>query len=257
MPRKVPLSLLNELLICTKRVSRPATANSRSQNARAKKPRSSSRLSSSMTKAPSSGVGRNRIGPSGRPSLRLSGHPVEAMAQSAQPDKPVAVEITSRETVRAVSRQELLHAGGERVFEPEVGQELFKPGEVDAVIARVFADLASVDNAGPRHQALDDRGDVAHLIILGVAADVDPLVVNDRARRLEKGDESARDVLAMDQRAPGGAIAHDADIALGDGAGEEVVDDEIDAQHRRMAIGSRVAQISRRELGIGQLGDAF
>src|ERR1700739_369745 len=36
MPRKVPLSLLNELLICTKWVSRPAAANSRSQNARAK-----------------------------------------------------------------------------------------------------------------------------------------------------------------------------------------------------------------------------
>src|ERR1700751_3804382 len=62
MPRRVPLSLLNELSICTKRVSRPAAANSRSQNARAKKPRSSSRLSSSMTKAPSSGVGTNRIG---------------------------------------------------------------------------------------------------------------------------------------------------------------------------------------------------
>src|SRR6516165_3937089 len=250
MPRKVPLSLLNELLICTKRVSRPATANSRSQNARAKKPRSSSRLSSSMTKAPSSGVGRNRIGPSGRPSLRLSGHPVEAMAQSAQPDKPVAVEITSRETVRAVSRQELLHAGGERVFEPEVGQELSKPGEIDAVVARVLADLAGVDDAGPRHQALDDRGNVAHPIILRVAPDIDPLVVNDRARRLEKGDESPRDVLAVDQRAPWCPVAHDADIALGDGAAQQVVDDEVDAQHRRMAVGRRIAQIGRREVAI-------
>src|SRR5271166_7202864 len=136
MPRKVPLSLLNELLICTKRVSRPATSNSRSQKNRAKNPRSSSRLSSSMTKAPSSGVRTNRIGPSGRLALGLSDQPVEAMAQGAQPDEPVAVEIARRKTVRAVSRQELLHAGGECVFEPEPRQQTRQPGEIDAVVAR-------------------------------------------------------------------------------------------------------------------------
>src|SRR6516162_7103768 len=151
MPRRVPLSLLNELLICTKRASRPAAANSRSQKKRAKKPRSSSRLSSSITKAPSSGVGRNRIGSSGRLSLWFSGDPVEAMAYSAQPDEPAAVEITRREAVCPVPRQQLLHAGGERVFEPEIRQQSSKPCEIDAVIARVFADLACVDDAGTRH----------------------------------------------------------------------------------------------------------
>src|SRR5271166_263452 len=248
MPRKVPLSLLNELLICTKRVSRPAAANSRSQKTRAKKPRSSSRLSSSMTKAPSSGVGTNRIGPSGRLSLGLAGHPVEAMAQGAQPDELVAVEVSCRKAVRPVSLEQLLHAGGERVFETEIGQQRSQLGEIDAVVARVLADLAGVDDAGSRHQALDDRSDVADLIILGVAADIDPLIVNDPARRLEKSDKRPRDVLAVDQRTPGCAVADDADIALGDGAAEQVVDDEVDAQHRRMAIGRRVAQRGRREI---------
>src|SRR6516164_8537819 len=241
MPRRVPLSLLNELLICTKRVSRPAAANSRSQKRRAKKPRSSSRLSSSMTKAPSSGVGTNRIGPSGCLSLGLTDHSVEAMAKCAQPDELVAVEIACRKAVCTVSRQELLHTGGERVFEPEIGQQACEPSEVDAVVARVLADLAGVDDAGPRDQALDDRGDVANLIILCVAADVDPLIVDHRARRVEKGDERPRYVLAVDQRPPRCAVAHDADVALGDGAAEQVVDDEVDAQHRRMAIGRRVA----------------
>src|SRR6516164_9225164 len=111
MPRRVLLSLLSELLICTKRVSRPAAPNSRSQNTRAKKPRSSSRLSSSMTKAPSSGVGTNRISVSGGLALRRAGHLVEAAAQGAQPHKAVAVEVTRREAVRAVSREQLLHAG--------------------------------------------------------------------------------------------------------------------------------------------------
>src|SRR6266446_2298419 len=161
MPRNVPLSLLSELLICTKWVSRPASPNSRSQNTRAKKPRSSS----SMTTAPASGVGTNRIGPSGGLSLRLPRHPVEAMTQRAQPHELLAVEIAGRETVCAVPCQELLHAGGERVFEPEIRQQSAELGEIDTVVARILADLAGVDAVGSRHQALDDRGDVAHLII--------------------------------------------------------------------------------------------
>src|SRR6516164_9778390 len=148
MPRRVLLSLLSELLICTKRVSRPAAANSRSQKTRAKKPRSSSRLSSSITKAPSSGVGTKRIGPSGGLSLRLAGHPVEAMAQGAQPDELVTVEIARRKAVRPVSRQQLLHAGRQCVFEPEIGQQRAEPREIDAIVARVLADLAGVDYAG-------------------------------------------------------------------------------------------------------------
>src|SRR6266404_9971982 len=148
MPRKVPLSLLSELLICTKRVSRPASANSRSQNRRAKKPRSSARLSSSMTRAPASGVGTNRMGPSGRLSLRLPRHPVEAMAQGAQPHELLAIEIAGRETVRAVPCQQLLHPGGERVFQPKIRQQPAELGEIDAVVARGLADLAGVDDAG-------------------------------------------------------------------------------------------------------------
>src|SRR6266436_5616380 len=215
MPRKVPLSLLSELLICTKRVSRLASANSRSQNTRAKKPRSSARLSSSMTTAPASGVGSNRMGTSGRLSLRLPRHPVEAMTQGAQPHELLAIEIAGRETARAVPCQQLFHAGGERVFEPEIRQQSAELGEIDAIVARVLADLAGVDAVGSRHQALDDRGDVAHLIIFRVAADIDPLVVNDLARGLEKGHEGTRDVLAVDQRTPWRAVAHDADVALG------------------------------------------
>jgi hypothetical protein len=77
------------------------------------------------------------------------------------------------------------------------------------------------------------------------------------ARRLEKGHEGPRDVLAMDQRAPWCAVAHDANVALGDGAAEQVVDDEVDAQHRRMAIGRRIAQIGRRKVGVRERGDAL
>src|SRR6516225_4346226 len=199
MPRKVPRSLLKGLLICTKRVSRPASANSRSQKKRAKKPRSSSRLSSSITKAPGSGVGTKRIGPSRCLSRRLGHQPVETMAQGAQSHEPIAVEVLSRKPVRAIVRQQLFHAGGECVFQPKIGQQAAKLGEIDAIVARVLADLAGIDNVGARHQALDDRGNVADSVILGVAADIDRLIVDGCARRIETGDKGAGDILAVDQ----------------------------------------------------------
>src|SRR5262249_25614191 len=159
---------------------------------------------SSMTKAPLSGVGTNRIGRSGRlsPGLAPAGHPVEAMTQGAQPDKLLAIEIAHRKTVLPVSRQQLLHSGGQRVFEPKVGQQPAKLAKIDAVIARILADLPGVNDGGARYQALDDRGDVPHLIILRIAADIDRLVVNGSTRRLEKRDKGPRDVLAVDQRTP-------------------------------------------------------
>ena len=62
-----------------------------------------------------------------------------------------------------------------------------------------------------------------------------------------KATKARGNVAAVNEGAPWRAVRHDADFAGGDGAGEEIVDDEVDAQHRRMAIGGGVAQIGRRE----------
>src|SRR5207248_7638744 len=123
MPRRVPRSRLSELLICTKRVSSPASANSRSQKKRAKNPRSSSRLSSSIRKALASGVGTKRMMTSHRHNRGRvwQRELVEAMTKRAQSDKLVAVEISGREMLVVELREQPLHAGRQRVFEPEIG----------------------------------------------------------------------------------------------------------------------------------------
>src|SRR4051812_4621787 len=57
MPRSVPFALLKMMLVCTIRVGSPCSANSRSQYARALKPRSSSMRSWCNRYAPASGSG--------------------------------------------------------------------------------------------------------------------------------------------------------------------------------------------------------
>jgi hypothetical protein len=55
-PRTVPVVRLKAMLVCATTGVRPRSANSRWQNARAKKPRSSRRASISTTNAPGSAV---------------------------------------------------------------------------------------------------------------------------------------------------------------------------------------------------------
>src|SRR5260370_4789377 len=59
MPRSVPDFLFREMLHCGYEMGSPRSANSRWQYARAKKPRSSTRASRSMTQAPRSIVSSN------------------------------------------------------------------------------------------------------------------------------------------------------------------------------------------------------
>ena len=73
--------------------------------------------------------------------------------------------------------------------------------------------------------------------------------------RLGQGEEGAGDVAAVDQRAPGRAVGLDADLAVGHGRAQQVVDHQVDAEHRRVAVGRGVAEEDRRERVVGQRGD--
>src|SRR5258706_11397485 len=160
MPRKVPRSRLRELLICTKWVSSPASPNSRSQKNRAKKPRSAARLSSAITKAPGGGVGTKRMMPPRRGGFGCAGQrqPIEAVAQGAQPDELVAVEIGSREAMIVKLRQQPLHARRQRVFEPEIRQQTGELAERDAGIARILSNLSGVDGRTAPPEMPNDIG---------------------------------------------------------------------------------------------------
>src|SRR5262245_29594862 len=61
MPRTVPRRSFREMLACTSASAIPCARNSRAQNVRAKKPRSSACASISITNTPLIGVSRNRM----------------------------------------------------------------------------------------------------------------------------------------------------------------------------------------------------
>jgi hypothetical protein len=99
-----------------------------------------------------------------------------------------------------------------------------------------------VPRRAPRNDVGNDVGNLADAIVLLRRADVERLQVHELARRLERCQERARDVLDVDERAPGRAVAHDQDVARGEGETGQVVDDEVAAQPRRDAVGRGTAE---------------
>src|SRR6476620_70079 len=110
MPRSVPFWALSELLTCTNRETRPAAANSFSQKARAKKPRSSPRFSTSIRKAPGMGGSLKIMGFLG--SRAGSAEPVHAVLERAEADELIALEVLLAEPVLDHLAVQLVHAGG-------------------------------------------------------------------------------------------------------------------------------------------------
>src|SRR5436190_5985411 len=91
MPRRVPFWALRELFTWQKWVDNWCVANSFSQKARAKKPRSSPRFSRSITNAPLSGVSVKII----RSLLNL----VQGLLDRAQSHELIALEVLLRESM--------------------------------------------------------------------------------------------------------------------------------------------------------------
>ena len=121
-------------------------------------------------------------------------------------------------------------------------------GEVDAVGARVGAGAGGEGHAGAGG-LLDHPGDVADLVVVLVAADVEGLVVDGLLRGLERGDEGARDVLDVGERAPRRAVGLHPHLAGRVGVGDEVVDHDVAAHAGRDAVGGGVAEEDGGEAG--------
>ena len=117
-------------------------------------------------------------------------------------------------------------------------------GEVDAIGTRVGACVGGKLDPAARHHVGDDLGDVADAIVVLGAADIECLVVDAPHRRLERGDEGARDVLDMDDRSPGRPVGFKVNQACGDRPGHEVVEHDVESNAGRQAVGGRRAQIN-------------
>ena len=129
----------------------------------------------------------------------VSAEQMEPVLERAEADELISLEVLLAEAMLDHLAVQLLHAGRQVVLELEVGQEPVEQVELDAVIAGIGTDLAGVGDLGRGDQPLDLVAHVANLVVLGVRADVDGLVVDGRPGGLGQGDEGAGDVATVDQ----------------------------------------------------------
>ena len=163
------------------------------------------------------------------PELSHALKPVEASLQSTQSDELVSNPILFAKAMIDQLTIQFLHAAREIILKLKIREQFVQQIEFDAVIPRIDADLARIGNFRARDKAFHPISNIAHLIILTIAADVHGFVVNYFLWCIHESNEGSGDVAAVDERAPGRTVRHDAYFASGDCACEEIVDDEVDA----------------------------
>src|SRR5262245_25095435 len=124
--------------------------------------------------------------------------------------------------------------------------------EADTVGARVRSGIGGEFEAAVRNHLGDDLGNLADPVIVPCLADVEGLVVDLFARRLQPGDECTGNVLDVNNRPPWTAVGLEQNDPLGDRPGDEIVEDNVESKSRGETIGSRRAEIGRRKIAVGQ-----
>ena len=180
---------------------------------------------------------------------------VEQLADAHDALEARGEEVLDRQAVGRVGGEQLLDPALDGPLRLEAGQAARDLRERDAVGARVGAGAVGERDRRVGHGRLDHPRDVADLVVVLVAADVEGLVVDRLARRLERGQEAARDVLDVGERAPRRAVALHPHLAGRVGVGDEVVDDDVAAQARGDAVGGGVAQVDGAEVVVGERRD--
>src|SRR5215469_2260050 len=249
MPRSVPRYLLKAMFAWAITGFRPWSRNSFWQNARAKKPRSSSRGSRSRMNAPVSFVSVKIMFSSALQDCLSV--PAQRTAQAASldagrevVDAPEArpLELLQGQTVPAIVVRHLLGAETCIPRGLELGQEPADLAEIDAVAPLVRSCVGGVVDPAAGHDLFDDLGQLPDAAVVVVDAHIEGLVVHDVSRRVERRDEGPRDVFDVDNGAPRRAVAHEKDDPGGHPERHQVVHHQVEAHAWGGPVGGRVAQ---------------
>src|SRR5580658_2893701 len=224
MPRRVPFRLLKEILHWTNSAGKPLVSNSCLQNARAKKPRSSSRFSKSMRKEPfrlnSRKITRKPLVGSEtsrwlEQGWRILVLPAQCRVQLAGSEKSLnvvdtlvarAFEIFHLEPNTLVRGIQFLGAAADVPLGTEPWKNFSDKAKIDAIAAFVGASIGGIFDLATRHGFLYDLSDIADSVVLLGPADIEGLVVNELLRSFQRRDKSSRDVFNVNYRAPRGAV---------------------------------------------------
>ena len=116
----------------------------------------------------------------------------------------------------------------------------------DAVVA--FVDERVVRNdLGVRHLPVDELGDLAQRVVLGVAPDVEAFARDQVDRRPQRHRDGPRNVLDVHEGPPL-VGAEDGDRSVADRLGAKQVDDEIETRPAGYAVDGGEAQAGHREV---------
>src|SRR5262245_32934841 len=130
-----------------------------------------------------------------------------------KPDALEAVELFLRQAVANERVVHLFRTPADRPLGLEGRKRLPELAAVHFVAARIRSAVFHVLDRAARYDFLDDVRHVFDLIVFFRAADVECLVVDELARRLEYSQKRPRDVFDMDERPPRRAVALDEDFA--------------------------------------------
>src|SRR5258708_28889475 len=158
-----------------------------------------------------------------------------------------AFEIFDAETDLFVGVEKLLCAAAGIPLGLKFWQQGLNAAEINFVAALVWACIPSEIDLAIRHGLFDNPRDIADLVILVAATDVERLVVNALAGGVKNSDERPRNVFDMHERTPGSAIALEIDASRGDSPCYEVVNHQVEAQTRRDAVSGSIPHVSRTE----------
>ena len=113
------------------------------------------------------------------------------LLQRLETNEAATFEILDSEIVSAISCKQLLDALRHRPLRVIARQLGFDLGKIHAVTARIRATPVSIGDLALRHNPLDMLGYVAHLIILARASDIISNIMDQFARRFERGKKGA------------------------------------------------------------------
>ena len=139
-------------------------------------------------------------------------------------------ELSEGQAGLPIGRIKLLGAPAGVPFRLKGRQHAGDLGEIDTIGARVRAGVGGNLDPAARNHVGDDLGDVADAVVVLGAADIERLIADAPLRRFERGDEGARDVLDMHDRAPGRPVGFEVNQPCGDRPGHEVIEHDVEPE---------------------------
>ena len=166
-------------------------------------------------------------------------------------------EVLGRQAAREERAVDLLRAASNGPLGLERGKPLADLVAVDAVAARVRPGTVLVADRAVRDDVRDDSAISRIRKFSSVRPTLNASRWTTLARRLERGEEGAGDVLDVDDRPPRRPVALHQHLARREREADEVVHDEVAAEPSRSTVRRRAAEEGRREVVVGQLGDVL